>query len=56
MLCILKGKMPFKMHGIIFSPENLKKFYVSPVNLGRVELPETHLFFIWPNACQNSKQ
>ena len=25
-LCILKGEMPFKMHKIIFFPENLKKF------------------------------
>ena len=24
-LCILKGKMPFKMHKIIFFPKNLKK-------------------------------
>ena len=24
-LCVLKGKMPFKMHKIIFFPENLKK-------------------------------
>ena len=25
-LCILKGILPFKMHKIIFFPENLKKF------------------------------
>ena len=24
-LCILKGEMPFKMHKIVFFPENLKK-------------------------------
>ena len=24
-LCILKGEMPFKMHKINFSPENMKK-------------------------------
>ena len=38
-LCILKGISPFKMHKIIYFPENLKKFLVSSVNLGRVELP-----------------
>ena len=27
MLCILKGILPFKMHIIIFFPENLKKFF-----------------------------
>ena len=30
---------PFKMHKIIFFPENLKNFKVSPENLGRVRLP-----------------
>ena len=30
---------PFKMHKIIYFPEKLKKFYVSPVNLGTVGLP-----------------
>ena len=39
-LCILKGISPLKMHKIIYiCPENLKKFKVSPVNLGRVGLP-----------------
>ena len=38
-LCILKGISPFKMHEIIFFPENRKKFCVSPVTLGRVRLP-----------------
>ena len=38
-LCILKGILPFKMHKIIFFPENQKKFKVSPVYLGRVGLP-----------------
>ena len=40
-LCILKGISPFKMHKIIFFPENLKKiqFPSKFVNLGRVELP-----------------
>ena len=38
-LCILKGISPFKMHKIIFFfPENLKEFYISPVNLGKVGL------------------
>ena len=37
-LCILKLILPFKMHTVIFFPENLKKFYVSSVNLGRVWL------------------
>ena len=36
-LCFLKGILPFKMRKMIFFPENLKKFYVSPVHLGRVE-------------------
>ena len=38
-LCILKGISPFKMHRITFFPENLKKIWVSLVNLGRVGLP-----------------
>ena len=38
-------EMPFKMHKIIFFPDNLKKILVSPVNLGRVWLPETLVFF-----------
>ena len=41
-LCILKDEMPFKMHKIIYFPENLKKFKVSLVNLCSVG------FFIWP--------
>ena len=37
------------MHKIIyFFPENMKKSKVSPVNLGRVGLPQTKVFFIWP--------
>ena len=43
-LCILKGILPFKMHKIIFLPEKLIKFKVSPVNLIRVCLPETQVF------------
>ena len=39
-LCILKGEMPFKMHKIIFFPENLKKFLFSPVNIGTVGYPK----------------
>ena len=38
-LSILKGILPFKMHKIIFFPENLKKIRGSPVNLGRDGLP-----------------
>ena len=38
-LRIFKGISPFKMHQIIFFPENLKNFKVSSVNLGRVGLP-----------------
>ena len=38
-LCILKGISPFKMHKMIFFPENLKKVKFSPINLGRVGLP-----------------
>ena len=41
-LCILKGISPFKMHKIIFLPENLEKFY-----LGRVGLPLTQVFFFF---------
>ena len=37
-LCILKGILPFKMHTIIFFPENLIFFYISTVNLGRFGL------------------
>ena len=37
-LCILKGILPFKMHKIIFFPENLKIILDSPLNLGRVGL------------------
>ena len=44
-LCILKCTSPFKMHKIIFFPENLKKIWVSPVNLGRVRLLLTQVFF-----------
>ena len=40
--------LPFKMHKIIFFPENLKK-KVSPVNLGRVGYPKHRYFLIWPN-------
>ena len=32
-LYILEGMLPFKMHKIILFPENLKKIYVSHVNL-----------------------
>ena len=47
-LCILKGILPFKMHKIIFFPENLKKLLGnkgSPVNFGGVGLPKTQVFF-----------
>ena len=39
-LCILKGKLPFKMHKIIFFPENLKKIlgFTSKFRQGRVTL------------------
>ena len=33
------------MHKIVYFPENLKKFKVSPVNLGRVRLPLTQDFY-----------
>ena len=35
---------------LYFFPENLKKFWVSTVNLGRVGLPLTQVFFIWPKS------
>ena len=35
----------FKAH-IFFSPQNLNKFSVSPVNLGRVGLPYTGIFYL----------
>ena len=38
---ILKGIKCIKLY---FFPENLKKFYVSAVNLGRVRLPK-HRYF-----------
>ena len=37
-LCILTGILPFKMHEIIFFPEDQKKIVVSPVNSGRFGL------------------
>ena len=58
-LCILKGKMPFKMHKITFFPKCLSecvKLYFFPENMNIFTLlkfsdllPERHLFFIWPN-------
>ena len=38
--------MPFKMHKIVFFPENLKKFSVAPVNLGKVGLPK-HRYYLF---------
>ena len=40
-----EGISPFKMHKIIFFPENLHLFWGSPVNLGRLGLPKTQVFF-----------
>ena len=40
-LCVLKGI------NYIYFPENLKKFWVSPVNLGRVGLPPKHRYFFY---------
>ena len=40
-VCILKGISPFKMHKIIYFPENLKKVYldfISKFRFGRVTL------------------
>ena len=50
MLCVLKGKMPFKMPKIIiFShpapPPPQKKLCVLPTLNFQIPLPETHLFF-----------
>ena len=53
-LCILKGKMPFKMHKIIFfsrKKKKKKKKYVCLLYLTFSDpSPETCLFFIWPNV------
>ena len=51
-LCILKGKMPIKMHKIIFFPEKkIKNKYVFlPYLKFSDPLPETHIFFIWPKS------
>ena len=50
-LCILKGKMPFKMHKIIFFSRKPGKNSVSPVNLGRVIYPNTGIFFLFGLIC-----
>ena len=51
-LCILKGKMPFKMHKIMFFPEKkLKKICVPIATLPKIFRPVTRntlIFFIWP--------
>ena len=46
-LCFLKGKMPFKMHKIIFSRKNnnKKKYECLPYLKFSNLLPKTHLFF-----------
>ena len=53
-LCILKGILPFKSIKLYFLPENLKKFKVSPVNLGRVVIvvfpDHTHYFWVTLNT------
>ena len=51
-LCILKGKMPFKIHKIIyFSSEKkiIKKYVCLPYLKCSDLLSKTHLFFIWPD-------
>ena len=51
-LCILKDILPFKMHKIIFFPENLgKKKTKSPVNLAMVRVTLNTGIFIWPYFC-----
>ena len=45
-LCILKVKMPFKMHKIIYIFQ--KKKVCLPYLKFSDPLPETHFFFIWP--------
>ena len=50
-LCILKGILPFKMHKIVYfsrKPEKILGF-TNIFNVGRVRLPLTQIFFIWPN-------
>ena len=43
------NEMPFKMHKIIYFPENLKKNSGVILGTGRVGLPLTEVFFIWPH-------
>ena len=43
-LCILKGSLPFKMHKIIYFPENLKQISMFHFRLGRVTL-NTGIFY-----------
>ena len=50
-LCILKGKLPFKMHKIIFFPEKetIKKMCANPTKNFQTCFPKhTYLFFVWP--------
>ena len=51
-LCVLKGKMPFKMHkNIYFFPEKKVKKYVCLSYLKCSHpSPETHFLFIWPKG------
>ena len=47
---------PFKMNKIVFFPEKLEQILGFPVNLGRVLLPKTVSFFIWPYYDQDTLQ
>ena len=49
-LCILKGKMPFKMHKIIFFREKKKCAYPT-LNI-QTHYPKHTYFFIWPKYTE----
>ena len=52
-----KAILPFKMHKIIFFPENLKKIlgFTSKFMKGQVTL-NTGIFFIWPKRSSYKTQ
>ena len=54
-LCILKGKMPFKMHKIIFSRKKIKWKIICVPTLPKIFRPVTQnsYFFIWPYSFLN---
>ena len=47
MICILKGKMPFKMHKIMFFPENKNNFKKFVPTLPKIFRPVTRNTFFY---------